>query len=460
MIPIYSNKIHELHFHVLGSEEVQSDSNFTVTNKETFRTGEYPVAGGVYDAHGGTTDFTWNCITCGNVKGVCPGHSGQIILKYPVKNPLFRDQILRWLKIICMKCGNILIKKNPVGVSRSKLLVEFGKLCKTVSACEFCGEKHPTINKDKYRQSVFYIDVNTVSGKEPKFETLYNHDIMRILERISNETVQRAGILPESHPKKFILDRIKVPPNTIRPDIRRIGNKSNSSDITSLAKTIVRLNASLPDVIPEKTRIEIDKDLRERYHNLDMVYFEMIKGSSGSNNQVRMITSTNKVPTSIASRIPKKEGRIRGNLMGKRVKEMARSVITGDSFMEVDELGIPIEIATAISIPETVSQLNKDRLNIYFMNRRNNYPGCSRIIKASNKKSYNIDHLEQNYQLQIGDIIMRDLINGDIVNFNRQPSLLWSNISAHRIVVMTDALTFRINPSVCACYNARNGHSQ
>jgi DNA-directed RNA polymerase beta' subunit len=46
-----------------------------------------------------------------------------------------------------------------------------------------------------------------------------------------------------AHPKKFILDIIRVPPNTIRPDIRRIGgSRSNNNDITALTKNIVEIN--------------------------------------------------------------------------------------------------------------------------------------------------------------------------------------------------------------------------
>jgi DNA-directed RNA polymerase subunit A' len=437
---------------VIGGEEISNDSYVSVTNKETFRSGDFPVQGGVYSPNLGTTDYAWNCTTCGNVKGVCPGHPGQIILKYPVKNPSYRDQLLKWLKIICFRCGNIVTDKKPQ-VPRSKLLAEFNKICRNVSECAFCGEKHINVNRDKYEQSAIYVEIPHPKGGGFRREDLYNHEILAVLEKISDETVQRAGKLEVSHPKKFILPCVKVAPNTIRPEIRRIGgNRSNSSDITALTKNIVEINNILPDIIPSKDRI--DKDLREKYYNLDMTYYEMVKGSTGSNNQVRIITSTNKQPNSLANRIPKKEGRIRRNLMGKRVNRMARSVITGDNMLRPDELGIPMEVAKNISIPETVSQYNMDRLNIYFMNRRKGYPGCTRITKKSNGKSYNIDHLEQTYRLQIGDIIMRDLIDGDIVNFNRQPSLLWSNITAHKLRILPGALTFRMNVAVTPIYNA------
>ena len=140
--------------------------------------------------------------------------------------------------------------------------------------------------------------------------------------------------------------------------------------------------------------------------------------------------------------------------MGKRTTKMARSVITGDNMLKVDELGIPVEVAKIISIPETVSIYNIDRLNIYFNNRRKYYPGCTKIVKRFNNKSYNIDHLDPNYVLQVGDIIHRDLIDGDYANFNRQPSLLWSNMTAFKLRVSKGALTFRMNVAVTQYFNA------
>ena len=150
--------------------------------------------------------------------------------------------------------------------------------------------------------------------------------------------------------------------------------------------------------------------------------------------------------------------RIRKNLMGKRVVFMARSVITGDNSIRLNEVGIPISVARSISIPETVRPYNRNRLTTYYINKRNIYPGCTRIVKISNGRSYNIDHLDETYQLQDGDIIMRDVITGDVVGFNRQPSLLWSSISCHKIVVLEDSLTFRLNVATCNLYNADSTH--
>lgn len=445
----YYSKIHTLSFYVLGNDENEKDSNVIVTNKELFKS-DLPIPEGVYDAHMGTTDHFWLCETCGNTKAVCPGHPGSIELSYPVKSPLFREFILKWLKVICFKCGK-LISDKIIKTAKSKLLTEYVKVSRIVSTCPHCDEPHPLVSKDKFEQAIFYTEYT--SGKFSKKEELYNHEIKTILERISDETVSFLGKPLRSHPKKFILDTIRVAPNTIRPDIRRVGgNRSNNSDITALTKNIIEINELLPPKIPERERI--DKELREMYFNLDMAYYEMVKGSSGSNNQVRMITNTNKTPNSIANRIPKKEGRIRRNLMGKRVRYMMRSVITGDNMLKVDEVGLPISIAKSIQIPETVRPYNRNRLNTYYINKNKTYPGCSGVIKIGTKKMHLINYLDDDYQLQDGDIIMRDMITGDVMGFNRQPSLLFSAMSAVKVIVLQRGETLRMNVSSCNLYNA------
>lgn len=245
---------------------------------------------------------------------------------YPIKSPLFRDSILKWLKVICFKCGRLLVNKE-INVASSRLLIEYVKHSKMIDKCPYedCGEPHPNVVKDKFEQAKFYIENK---GSKFRREELFNHQIRDILGRISDETVLKMQKPLKSHPNKFILDIIRVPPNTIRPDIRRIGgSRSNNNDITALTKNIVEINELLPVEIPEVH--DISKELREMYFNIDMLVYEMIKGSSVTNNQVRLATTTNKVPMSIASRIPKKSGRVRRNLMGKRTTQMIRSVKYG-----------------------------------------------------------------------------------------------------------------------------------
>jgi len=136
--------------------------------------------------------------------------------------------------------------------------------------------------------------------------------------------------------------------------------------------------------------------------------------------------------------------------MGKRTRYMLRSVISGDSSLRVDEIGVPVNLAKSLQIPETVRSYNIDKLNIYYMNKRDMYPGCSGIEIHATKKFHRIEHLDPEYVLKEGDIVYRDIIEGDYIGFNRQPSLLFSNIGSHRVVIMHRGNTVRINVSACS----------
>lgn len=444
----YYSKIYDLSFYVLGNEENLKDSNINVTNKEIMKN-DLPFREGLYDQHMGTTDYAWLCHTCGNPKKMCPGHFGSGDMKYPLKSPLFRDEMLKWLKIICYHCGNLVvnIKKN---VKSSKILGELVKNVRAIKVCQHCKMPHMQVVKDKKKPSVFY-RIQEEGKIIVKKEEFFNHEIEKVLQKIKPETVLLLGKPQRSYPSNFIIRNIRIPPNTIRPDIRRMGGaRSSNSDTTSLLKTIYEINEALPDEIPPLD--QIGKDLTDLYLNLDMTYFAMIKGGGGGD--VKMLTNTNKAPVSVAERFTKKQGRVRRNLMGKRVEYMIRSVITGDSRLRIDEVGIPMACAKNLEIPETITKKNRDRLSVYFMNKTHRYPGCKRITKKINGLSFKIELLDPNYILQEGDVVWRDMISGDIVAFNRQPSLLFSNIAGMKVVVMETGDTLRINPSICNFYNA------
>lgn len=438
---------YELEFYILGSHENYIDSAVNVTNKELFK-GDVSVPGGCYDTAMGSTSYSVLCSTCLHTKKYCPGHSGSYDTRYPFKSPLFRTTIAKWLKIICHRCGRLVVNKK-FKVINDKTLGEYAKLAREVEVCPWadCNEPHPTIKIDKFKPAVFMADYGR--GK-PKIE-LHNHIIKDIFERVTNETILTVGKPLKCPPRNLLLDIIRVPPNTVRPDIRKIGgSRSNNSDITALLKAIIETDEVLPTVIPDSIQDELNK----LYFNADMSYYEMIKGSSSTNNQVRISTSTNKAVASLATKHPKKEGRIRNNLMGKRCGEMGRSVLSGDNSLAVDEIGIPISMARALHVPITVRFYNKDELTVIFNNRRSIYPGCA-AIKKNTGTYHKIEHLDPTYELQEGDIVYRDLIEGkDYCNFNRQPSLSASQIGSHKIKIMEKSSTIRLNVSACVSYGA------
>jgi DNA-directed RNA polymerase II subunit RPB1 len=446
--------IEHMQFYVLGDEETLEDSYVEVRNKDLFRQ-SIPIVGGLYDAHMGTTDHAWRCLTCHNSKMLCPGHFGHINLNYPTQSHMYKDDIIQWLKIICFECGNLIINKLSAltSVTKYKKLGEYVKLTRNTEKninCISCNALHPHIVRDKNRQVTIWAEFYKGAKLEKKYQ-LYNHMIATIFERISNTTVKEMGKESISHPRKLILNIMRVPPNSIRPDIKKIGGgRSNNNDLTTLTKAIVEINNNLPTIIPN----EISDELEANYTNMDMTYYELVKGTPSSSGKNKITTNTNRPPSSISSRFPSKGGRIRRNLMGKRTWYSARSVITCDPMLRIDELGIPKAIATGIQIPETVNSRNMNRLMIYFSNKGDIYPGCTKVLKKRTGVEHWVGSLNRDFVLEEGDVIMRDLIDGDVVIFNRQPSMLGHSMTCHKAIILDEGNTIRMNISACVLYSA------
>jgi len=435
-------------FYVGGTEEHKQDSAINVTKSQLFN-GKFPVKDGIYSDYMGTTDVGWDCATCGNKRGICPGHDGSLDLKYPVKNPFCIKDITYWLKIICFNCHNLLTK--PAVSATHRRLQETVKTLKKNIICPSCSELHPEIKYDnKHTNNFYYEQKSSNDGKTvPKY--IYNHQIQEIFNGISDGIVVIMGKTPLSHPKKFILNTIRVPSNLARPDIREIGgNRSNNSDLTALLKTLIDINDRIPDNVDDEKLM--DRTILDMTINLDLTYMTMIKGASQSSN-VKLNASNNKVPNSIADRMKRKDGRFRRNLTGKRVGNMVRSVITGSPNIRPGEVGVPIEVAKEFGIPVKYQPYNQDEVLRYYHNGTKHYPGCKKIKKASTGTNYDLRFVK-NYKLQFGDIVYRPLIDGDFIGFNRQPSLTATQITAHKVVVLETGSSLRMNLSACNLYNA------
>jgi DNA-directed RNA polymerase beta' subunit len=142
----------------------------------------------------------------------------------------------------------------------------------------------------------------------------------------------------------------------------------------------------------------------------------------------------------------------------KRVNFSARSVITSDPNIGVDELGVPIRIAMNLTFPEIVTPDNYERLSKLVQNGRDTYPGANYIIRDSNgkQKQYNLKYIKKGFKLNMGDIVERHLQNGDIGLFNRQPTLHKISMMGHKLRIINDNRynTFRLNVDCTAPYNA------
>jgi DNA-directed RNA polymerase II subunit RPB1 len=156
----------------------------------------------------------------------------------------------------------------------------------------------------------------------------------------------------------------------------------------------------------------------------------------------------------ISSRLNTKNGRVRGNLMGKRVDFSARSVITGDPNLSITQLGVPMKIAKNITRPCVVNERNRKFLTKLLQNGPDNYPGANRLERL-NGDQVSLRYVDLNsIVLEVGDKVHRHMMDGDYVLFNRQPSLHKMSMMCHEVKVMKKGDTFRFNVGVTNPYNA------
>lgn len=439
----YSARIERVSFSLSGSEAAARESCVQVRTHDLFRDSQ-PYDGGVFDAHMGTTDHAYKCKTCQLSKRDCPGHFGHIQLNYPVWSPLAFAEIKKWVKLICFECGKPIIAATAYMRAHAKTrLEEASKIARAqIRKCVHCGVAHPIVKKDVTETLAL-----VATFRDDNKYYLYPHQVKKIFDRIGDSTVTQLGRPLSSHPRVFVLSAIRVPPVTMRPDVKKLGGRSTYDDLTMMLQVIVKKSDALPAVEPEA----IDNKLHKAIFELNSAYYDFIKASGDNAMQ------------SIAMRLKGKQGRFRKNQMGKRVRNMCRSTITGDPKIQIGELGVPLVFARTIQIAEPVQEYNRARLLLYIRNGRSKYPGATSVIRGGALSGagtyitggikYDVEHTTD---IQPGDIVLRDVIDGDIVSFNRQPSLCVSNIAAHRVKVIQNPrhLTITMNVIACALYNA------
>jgi DNA-directed RNA polymerase II subunit RPB1 len=251
-------------------------------------------------------------------------------------------------------------------------------------------------------------------------------------------------------PDWLICTVLPVCPPAVRPSVRQHTGQRSEDDITHKLIDILKTNQQLKKKLENKSTppetIEGFWDLLQ-YHVATYIDNDIPNVNESRHRSGRAL----KV---IVQRLKGKEGRIRGNLMGKRVDYSARTVITPDPNIKIDQLGVPMKIATNLTFPEIVNKYNIVKLTKMVRNGPDKYPGAKSIKKANDGSSKSLLYIDRdNIELEMGDIVHRHLLDDDNVLFNRQPSLHKMSMMAHRVKVMKYN-TFRLNVSVTKPYNA------
>ncbi len=439
-------------FGIANPEDIRKRSVVEVTTDKTYQS-QQPVPNGVFDARFGVIENGKVCPTCKQTNQHCPGHFGHITLARPVYLYQFFDTVEKLCNVICLHCSKPLVdlsEYTTTGLARFKEIRD--TMGKKPTACPSCDT--PVFAKVSKvfgkAASLEGLPVGPKEGPAPDPVPIQPEMVLRAFQRITNEDCDLLGFNHAfSRPEWMICTVLAVPPLTVRPSVVMDDHQRMEDDLTHQLITIIRANDRVRERIDRGDNADmIDKHTALLQYAVATYVDNDIKGLSPSQQRSGRPLRT------LKSRFGAKTGRVRGNLMGKRVDFSARTVITPDANIDLDELGVPEEIAVNLTFPETVSPYNRERLLECVRNGPQKHPGAKSVYIKRDKSTFRLDYVNPDtIDLRDGDIVHRHLINGDIVLFNRQPSLHKASMEAHRVKVLPGS-TFRLNVSATRPYNA------
>jgi len=428
-------QVESLQFTLLSPDEIKKISKAKIITPELYDVDGYPVDGGLMDLRLGAIDPGVRCRTCGGKLKECLGHVGSIELARPIMHIKYVPIIELFLRCYCSECHKLMIKSKDL--EKYSVVKDRLKRAKDTKKCPHCLAEQEKIKLDK--PTTFRI------GKR----RLFPGDIRERIARISDDEARLAGIDSKIfRPEWGVLTLLLVPSVTVRPSITLESGERSEDDLTHKLSDIIRanqrlwenLNAGAPEVI-----IEDLWDLLQ-YHVTTFFDNSITKIPPARHRSGQPLKTINE-------RIKGKEGRIRHNLAGKRVNFSSRTVVSPDPSLKLNEVGVPLEIAKVLTINEKVTSSNIEKFKKIILNKT--YPTANYIIRPDERRKRITDELKQEIldELAPGYVVERQLVDNDVVLFNRHPSLHKASLMAHFVKILPYK-TFRIHPAAAQPYNA------
>lgn len=388
-----------------------------ITGRDLFDKKGVPVSGGLYDLRLGTVSRDHICATCHGDIVTCPGHFGHLDLNVPVFHVLLLKPLIRVLQCVCPHCASLVTPERP---SSFPALHASCRSRKTCVACECTLPKYEIVKGTLFRTSVGEESVRVPAT-----------DCYVLLSKLTEDAMKAMHL--SYHPKHLLITRFPIPPPQTHPPIA-YGVRNSFDDLTNKLIDIIRTNQSVADA--EESR-------REAYVDALQMHVSMYLDS----DSVPITGRSTRPFKGLSQRLKSKEGRIRGNLNGKRVNFSARTVLTGDATLRLEEVGIPECIARTLTFPIGVTSWNKRGLERLIAE------GDAKSLVRANGVTIDLRIAKAPIKLHVGDTIERSLRDGDPIIFNRQPTLHRMSMMCHYARVLPGK-TFRINLSATSPYNA------
>ncbi len=452
-----TKKVDEIEFGLLAPEDIRKMSVAQIVVADTYDEDGYPIESGIMDPRLGVIDPGQRCRTCGNRVGNCPGHFGHIELARPVMHEGYAKVIYKVLRATCRECNRLLLseeeiehfeqlfKRYPeIGQKTANLSKEILKRGNKAKNCPHCEAEQFKIKLEK-PTSIYEIS-------EAGSVRLTPIDVRARLENIPDEDFKLMNINAEAARLEWaILTVLPVPPVTVRPSITLDSGVRSEDDLSHKLIDIIRINQRLRENLDAGAPQLIVEDLWELLQYHVTTYFDNgVSGIPPARHRSGRALRT------LAQRLKGKEGRFRSNLSGKRVDFSARTVISPDPNISMNEVGVPEEIARILTIPQRVTEWNMDKMKELVIRGPDRHPGANYLIRTDGRRvdlRFVKDRTTIAETIEPSFVVERHLDSGDIVLFNRQPSLHRMSIMAHEVRVMPYR-TFRLSLFVCPPYNA------
>ncbi|KAL5727166.1 DNA-directed RNA polymerase [Ranunculus cassubicifolius] len=483
--PAELTKVKNIQFGILSPDEIRQVSVAQIENSETSEKGKLKI-GGLSDPRLGTTDRKIKCQTCEAGMADCPGHFGHLELAKPMFHIGFLKTVLSVLRCVCFNCSKILADVEHLKYKQAQRARNPKQRLKLVSAaCKSrchggdeielqdhsgdgtsmrtrggCGALQPKLTIDGMSVVAEYKPLKKNAGEQEQLpepvdrkKSVSAEQVLSILKEISDEDCILLGLDPQfARPDWMILQVLPIPPPPVRPSVVMNSSSRSEDDLTHQLAMIIRHNENLKRQERNGAPAHIISEFAQLLQFHIATYFD-----NELPGQPRATQRSGRPIKSICSRLKGKEGRVRGNLMGKRVDFSARTVITPDPTIDIDQLGVPWSIASNLTYPETVTPYNLERMKElveYGPHPPAGATGAKYIIRTDGQR-LDLRYLKNtsDRHLEVGYKVERHLMDGDYVLFNRQPSLHKMSIMGHRIKILPYS-TFRLNLSVTSPYNA------
>jgi DNA-directed RNA polymerase II subunit RPB1 len=455
------------------------------------------TAADMLDPKLGVVDWGESCATCKSFMEACPGHQGHLEMPIPIYRVFFVRQLLNTLNVICFRCRSLRIS---AAVQRRLLALDpkerlaFLVVHSKAKCCSSCtdddGSPIPHVvfrlaNRDgcELRARVTLTDRDKQRFEEGGTypPPISPADIFRCLSSIPQAVQLGLGCGPWNEPSALMWDVLPIPSLNTRPRHTFAGvgtgdKQVQYNDWTKILRMVVAARNELVETLATSTdRINVctythggvesghpaicfgaGPDVHHPHPTGAVTHaWQRLNQCVAAFHSFRHKKFINKNGVfsrpllNVEDRFKyQKSGRLRGNVIARRVNHAMRGVLEGDIFLQPDQVGIPRTEVMVLGRRVCVNALNARLAARWIANGPDIYPGANYITLLSGEE-VDLRHHADRRRIQMHTVrsVHRHLLDDDVVMVNRQPTLHKPSMMTFRVRVV-DGYAIRLHYAV------------